>query len=127
MASIVPITIEATESDTRPVCEWQITDSSGSVIDLTAGTKTLVLYYRISGGTVTAWKVTLTKSDAVNGKVQFTPSGSEPFYPASMAGSNGVAACEGEIRYQDSAASPAIDVRIRQVLITKVYPKFAEP
>lgn len=68
--------IRVVQGDEKPDIVVQIKDNNtGSVIDLSAASTTVVIKFRAAGSTTILSTINTTKVDAINGKVMFNFSG----------------------------------------------------
>ncbi len=123
----MPVRYQVTEGDTRPRIQVTMTEDDGTVIDMTDAAKTAKLYYREGGKSDTLWVFTMVKlAPTIDGIVEFVPDGTHEWMPASVVSRNPIV-CEGEVRFEDTAATPARDQRMGQRLTFDVKSKFSEP
>ena len=68
--------IKVVQGDTKPLISLTLTDeATGNPFDLSPETTTVSVKFRAAGSTATPQTISCTKTDAVNGKVQFDFSG----------------------------------------------------
>lgn len=121
------IRIDLSELDTHPLLKWPMYDQAGALIDMSQAGRSAELWYwesiTVAGRVKRAlWKADLTLTPGATtpeelAEVWFTPTVSEPYYPASLlASGGGERVLVGWIRFHDTTASPPVHKFVKAAL-----------
>lgn len=92
--------IRLVQGDQKPDITLQLTDNvSGSAVDLSAATTSILVYFRAAGTTTVLSTITCTKTDAVNGIVSFD------FAPSVLSVAAGMYEGEVEVNFNGAVQS----------------------